>query len=68
MNATFDDPAIFAEELFKGLLGSFSVETTDKELSGAVCLCHAAKSKFTCQKKNPELLIVSLFKNNTWFI
>lgn len=52
---TFDDPAIFAKELLQGLLGSFSVEATDKELSGAVCLCHAAKSAITCHK-NHELL------------
>lgn len=60
MNVTFDDPAIFAEELLQGLLGSFSVETTNKELSGAVGLCHAAKSTITCHK-NHELLIFHYF-------
>lgn len=45
--ATFDDPAIFAEELLQGLLGSFSVEPADKELPRSVCLCHATKSTRT---------------------
>lgn len=58
LTATFDDPAIFAKELLQGLLGSFSVETTDEELPGSVCLCHAVKSTKTCHK-NTQLVIVS---------
>lgn len=45
---TFNNPAIFAEELLQGLLCSFGVQSTDEELSWSVCLRHARKYVTTC--------------------
>ena len=38
---TFNNPAIFAEVLLKGLLGGLGVQSPDEELPWSVCLCHA---------------------------